>query len=184
MFGYRGVVPAWSRWSPAASRSLPVALQRRCCSRAPAALLCWPAACLQHAGRCPLPSPSCTRTALGTESPRTPWWRLTAAYGFTITNKKTQLWIKNIKIGFSLCLRRSNVENLDGVNMAFAAVCESPLSPCLLMSCHPSRPSLSRSIKASSPFMNRSLRRGGGHIWGGDGSTCERTGRESSTIRE
>lgn len=37
-------------------------------------------------------------------------------------------------------------------------------------SCHPSRPSRSRSISASSRFMNSSLSRGSGHICGGDGS--------------
>lgn len=84
-----GVLPAWSHWSPAASRSLTVVLRLRCCSRAPAALLCWPAACLPHAGRCPPLSPSCSRTALGTESPRSSSWRLlsTVDYGFTITDK-------------------------------------------------------------------------------------------------
>lgn len=46
--------------------------------------------------------------------------------------------------------------------------------PCLHVSppqsCHPSRPSRSRSISASSRFMNSSLSRGSGHICGGDGS--------------
>lgn len=58
--------------------------------------------------------------------------------------------------------------------MASPAVCVSPLSPCLLTSCHPSRPSHSRSVKASSPFMNRSLSRGRGHICGGDDLQDER----------
>lgn len=89
-------------------------------------------------------------------------------------NWQKQVWIKNIKIGFSLVLSGSNVQNLHWVNMASPAVCVSPLSPCLLTSCHPSRPSHSRSVKASSPFMNRSLSRGRGHICGGDDLQDER----------
>jgi len=96
------VVPAWSRWCRAASRSPKGAPRLRPRSPAPAAPPCWPAACRPRAGRCPPRAPSCSRIALGTGSPRSSSSRVctalrerstTTTTTHTAPGRKTQAWL-------------------------------------------------------------------------------------------